>query len=676
MGKNYLKRYIAVLLIMLLVSSVHSIGIGTYDTEIKSQPSETSTSTYGTHSVPYTGRLRLYIVEPQSRWDDDDRDPFHFGFLDFALDENLSIQYLDTYAKTVAWSARDAGFYNVKENNVIVIAAVFNSESQKNYANPPTRNPFDAYYTDATAGAKPGDVGTNNVTENFTHTVFIEEAVATWCQYCPITSEKIFDLYETEAYPFYFVSLIADVKIPSVEMRLNEEYNLNAFPTTFFDGGYRVLVGGYDDESYYETRIEQCGKRDVHTLNLSLAVTWLGNGNLSMDVAITNNEEIFNSAPNAPMVVGPSKGKPDQGYEYTVSTVDPEGDDVFYLIDWGDDSNEERIGPFLSGEEVKISHTWSERDMYLIQVKARDIYDAESDWATLEVRMVKEHPFNLMQTIHAHPGLITPLERIRKLVDKSSTSTESTKYWGLLIAVGEYLNNPDQNRPSMLTQIDNIYGALIRDPQWEATHILRIKGENANLDNILNGFNWLLEMEGKNDISLIYITTHGYYLNVDLPPFDEADGKDEILIPYEGFDDTSKFVWDDEIDFVCRMLQSKGVCLIVDSCFSGGFNDAHIQVRGRMNAHQWMTEILNDLQMGSGRVILMSCKENEVSYGSTFSYYISRGMYGEADENTDHVISAEELFRHAEPYVTQYGAQHPTLVDTFPGELPVTQVEP
>ena len=37
--------------------------------------------------------------------------------------------------------------------------------------------------------------------------------------------------------------------------------------------------------------IETCGSRDVHELNLSLSVEYLGDGDVQIDVSITNNED-------------------------------------------------------------------------------------------------------------------------------------------------------------------------------------------------------------------------------------------------------------------------------------------------------------------------------------------------------------------------------------------------
>lgn len=59
---------------------------------------------------------------------------------------------------------------------------------------------------------------------------------------------------------------------------------------------------------------------------------------------------------------------------------DPEGDQTYYMIDWGDGTSSGWIGPFNSGEIVSISHVWSEEGGYQIKVKAKD-QDEESKLA-------------------------------------------------------------------------------------------------------------------------------------------------------------------------------------------------------------------------------------------------------------------------------------------------------
>jgi len=66
------------------------------------------------------------------------------------------------------------------------------------------------------------------------------------------------------------------------------------------------------------------------------------------------------------------------------------------------DTYEEWIGPYESGEEVIRSHTWDEQGEFAIKAKAKDIFDAESEWGTLEVTMPvnqQSYSFPLLQRL-------------------------------------------------------------------------------------------------------------------------------------------------------------------------------------------------------------------------------------------------------------------------------------
>ena len=96
---------------------------------------------------------------------------------------------------------------------------------------------------------------------------------------------------------------------------------------------------------------------------------------------------IENTPPDTPVITGPTYGKAGVTYLYGFETTDPENHDVFYYIDWGDGTNSSWIGPFVSGVDITESHTWVKKGTYTIQAKAKDIYGAESDQATLRVTM-------------------------------------------------------------------------------------------------------------------------------------------------------------------------------------------------------------------------------------------------------------------------------------------------
>jgi rhodanese-related sulfurtransferase len=113
-----------------------------------------------------------------------------------------------------------------------------------------------------------------------------------------------------------------------------------------------------------------------------------------------------NSPPNIPVISGENKGKIGQDYQYIFNTTDIDQDNVYYYVNWSDNTSNQLIGPYHSGEEATLSHTWSEKGKYTVKVKARDIYGAESDYATLEVKMPKT------STIVFHQFLLRIFEKI------------------------------------------------------------------------------------------------------------------------------------------------------------------------------------------------------------------------------------------------------------------------
>jgi len=92
--------------------------------------------------------------------------------------------------------------------------------------------------------------------------------------------------------------------------------------------------------------------------------------------------EILKNAPLKPDTPnGPPEIKKGIRYSYSSCTIDPQGDKVYYLFDWGDKSSSELVGPFNSSEEAISSHIWKKRGNYEIKVKAIDTNNYESEWS-------------------------------------------------------------------------------------------------------------------------------------------------------------------------------------------------------------------------------------------------------------------------------------------------------
>jgi pyrrolidone-carboxylate peptidase len=125
-----------------------------------------------------------------------------------------------------------------------------------------------------------------------------------------------------------------------------------------------------------------------------------------------------NIPPDTPTINGLENGKTGEEYKYNFSTRDADIDNVYYFIDWGDLNTTEWLGPYNSGEEITAKHVWNEKGTYIIKAKAKDVLNAESDWATLTVSMpcntIMNTPFMqfLQNFIQSHPSLFPILQKI------------------------------------------------------------------------------------------------------------------------------------------------------------------------------------------------------------------------------------------------------------------------
>ena len=98
---------------------------------------------------------------------------------------------------------------------------------------------------------------------------------------------------------------------------------------------------------------------------------------------------IRNQPPNTPSTPeGKATIKINKENAYTTLTTDPNGDQIWYWIDWGDETNSGWVGPFASGATATAPHIWTKRGTYQIKVKAKDSYNVESAYSnSFEVKV-------------------------------------------------------------------------------------------------------------------------------------------------------------------------------------------------------------------------------------------------------------------------------------------------
>ena len=93
-------------------------------------------------------------------------------------------------------------------------------------------------------------------------------------------------------------------------------------------------------------------------------------------------ELLVNDPPEKPSTPdGPGSGGTGVEYQYATSTTDPEGDQIYYLFDWGDDTDSSWLGPYTSGATAEAGHAWTGEGNYDIKVVAKDEHGILSEWS-------------------------------------------------------------------------------------------------------------------------------------------------------------------------------------------------------------------------------------------------------------------------------------------------------
>ena len=121
--------------------------------------------------------------------------------------------------------------------------------------------------------------------------------------------------------------------------------------------------------------------------------------NLSEELSLGYHEysipDLFQTSPEKPeKPSGPTNGKPGESYTFSTSSIDIYGDEIYYLWDWGNGEYSDWLGPYKSGEVIETSHIWENQGSKNVKVKAKDIYDCESDWSNgLRVNIPRERSY-------------------------------------------------------------------------------------------------------------------------------------------------------------------------------------------------------------------------------------------------------------------------------------------
>ncbi len=100
-------------------------------------------------------------------------------------------------------------------------------------------------------------------------------------------------------------------------------------------------------------------------------------------------------------------------YDFTAQAIDPDGDNIYYIFDWGDGTEHTTIGPNASGTQVTASHFWESTGQFNVKVRAQDTGGASSEWSMPHSVAIYEPPppqiYYYLLTLEAEDSVGSPV---------------------------------------------------------------------------------------------------------------------------------------------------------------------------------------------------------------------------------------------------------------------------
>ena len=258
---------------------------------------------------------------------------------------------------------------------------------------------------------------------------------------------------------------------------------------------------------------------------------------------------------------------------------------------------------------------------------------------------------------------------VREIDSPSETADEvverdynpAVKIWALVVGVARYTA-----MPVLKYTDDDAYQmyAFLKSPEGGALPESQIKvlvDDDATSANILHQMRQLFLKADENDVVMLYFSGHG------------VDGA-FLPVDYDGFNHKLKH---EIVKAIFDQSVAKHKVCIADACFSGG-----LLAEKSINQTQLDSYYKGFEDTKGGMALLMSSKSTEYSLedqglrSGVFSYYLRKGIRGEADVNKNKVISIKELYDFVYKSVREHTAnqQSPTISGNYSPLMPIASV--
>ena len=300
---------------------------------------------YNNEPETYGGTIRVYITDISSSegWTDTGGNLYTFAFLDYAFDEDISIPSGGTWSDSTTWDGSSHGYPSITEDNTMLYAAVIDDEWYQGYSDPPSGNPFNAYYVDDCVehrvGSNQDPYTPNNPDPDDGEVDVLLDATLSWDGGDP-------DWFDSVHYDVYFE---ADDSTPDVKVSDNQ------------------------DETTY----------DPGALDLGTTYYWMIDAQDNHGATSTSPIWSFttrgNMPPNTPNDPNPADSATNVSFftDLTWEGGDPDGDPVTYDVYFGTNNNP----PLVSNDQSSETYDPGQLELtttYHWKIIAEDNFDEQS----------------------------------------------------------------------------------------------------------------------------------------------------------------------------------------------------------------------------------------------------------------------------------------------------------
>jgi hypothetical protein len=291
----------------------------------------------------------------------------------------------------------------------------------------------------------------------------------------------------------------------------------------------------------------------------------------------------------------------------------------------------------------------------------------------------RQHYYNFLLSFESKPGT-------RGFIPEPGTQQvqqpekRKGKLFAVVIGISKYsqsgasisnLKYADQDATSFLEFLKSPAGGALTDDS-----VTVLLNEEATTKNIRHALFTFLTTAQPQDTVVIYIAGHGapdphdprnlYLLTADSNPEDMGG--------------TAFPMWQMQ-DVYERVLKAKRVITVADTCHSYGFSGARADDSGQ-NGSNLINQYLERYAAKADRAVITASDISESSFEDVqwgnghgvFTYFLLKGLKGEADKNHDGVVTAGELFAYLEKVVPEAtnGKQNPRAMQGLASAMPVS----